>query len=147
MGRTLRNIADILIPYEIKKTNDCHLLEYVTSFNSHLIRALSPGYIYKDITKFLSHIKSPGRHYCIQTNLIVHKFKVLQQLRYEFALRNPVNAKYIRPITELRALRFLFRLYMLSVRVVRADRIKLDKIRYFSNIYRQNLMLSVYPPI
>lgn len=130
LDQTIQNISSIMVPHQKKKENDYHLVEVFHRFlSSRVITSSSPGFVFLSLTQLFDQIKPPGRRYTIRTNIIEHRFKVLHQIRYDFAIRNPVRVTYFRPHSELRVLRQMFRLYMLSVRIDRAERLKLEKIR------------------
>jgi hypothetical protein len=132
LDHTMQSMSRMLVPHQKKKENDYHLVEVFRRFlSSRIIPSSSPGYIYLVLTQIFDQIKPPGRRYTIRTNIIEHRFKVLHKIRYNFVIQNPVRATYFRPHSELRVLRHLFRLYMLSVRVDRAERLKLEKLRCF----------------
>lgn len=130
LDQTIQSISSMLLPHQRKKETDHQFLEaFQRITSSRRVPFSTPGFISLALTQLLDLLKPPGRRYTIRTNVIEHRVKVLHQIRYTFASKNPVLATYLHPHSALRVLRHLFRLYMLSVRIDRAERIKLDKIR------------------
>ena len=140
LNRSLEGFNSILLPHRRKKILMAQLFQLISEMRSDSIIKSSPGLVRKFRTLFLDKLKSSGRKYTIRTNLIVHKFKLLQQFRYEYILNNPVKAEYFKPIHDIKLFRDLFRLYMTFVVISKPDLKNLQRIRYFENFW---LFLSV----
>lgn len=129
LNRSLQGISSILIPHQNKKAFVTHFDGICVQCNN-LTRPISPGYISLPPSKLLHSVKPPLRKFSIRTNLIIHKTKVMQQMRYQFKDQNPVkSAAFIKPVPALTLLRSLCRLYMLSVKVSKKARQELEKKR------------------
>ena len=130
LDQTAQSISSMLLPHQRKKENDHQFLKVFQRFvSTQVVPSSTPGFISLALTQLFELLKPSGRRYTIRTNVIEHRFKVLHQIRYNFAIKNPVLATYLHPHSALRVLRHLFRLYMLSVRIDRAERLKLEKLR------------------